>query len=972
MRKAIDKTAKRSRLRRRAIVAVICNACAGLPVAAQNPYVSASRLSVDPNIKAVQTVGTIRTNPFCETVSGSALKLASNDETSIYKLKPIGAAIGLQSVEETPSAPNREATAMMIAPIEPPAIRLNPLVRSLHHANPDLVDTRLVERATIRMASSPQSSFPGSNLGASSTLYLVPPEHEVTAQHAVAETPQLMFGTPRTLIQPRVEAEEPLPSLSISDKGADDPVFFTLSDELGFLDKAPTPHPVPTEVPLASEAPLILDQPASDDGPLLFDQPLAHDVPLVVDTPAKLDAPAKPDAPAKLNAPAALDAPAKLDAPVRLKNTIAVDQVLADRPATESSDPTPMMANESATPAESASVDSDDPLAWRPGGDARVLAMPPVATVPDAEPSEPDDVDMAPASDPVALVDHPLTDPPRATTAAEPDTKDLDGLVTVEVESNELGMPAFGTLDPVTMDSDRPSVIELALSDELPSKRPEAKAAAPAETDVSDGIDMAIAPYLDLLPQDVDVEMPNPQYVGTEDLGSGAILAPPVRFDSGLQEEVAAVEGEAAKEDNEPDDAVLWDQLPAPSILTSQSPASDEPRSVLEAPVADKAPSVLATQPIEVTPSVLASSEPTIEAVEMDPAEAAQVVKQGPSVLAAVPQTELHQPQAADPPRIRLQPLNRTQPRTQTQPRNQLQPLAELPPPRSAPPQPAKELPSKLAAPSKPNHKDQSALVSRTPARQQRHDAALIVRPKAPTGLRPLDELHEPVEATPIAVYRGTPAVSGPVPTPEQSMHARRYRPPVAVKPLPLALETNQLASEDSTRSTIEQVQSMNLDGVKLAPQDTVAATPLNMSRGQVRSLTVGGKVTRVEIADDSVCQAIATSPSQLKLIGTRNGVTRLTIWAQPNEPGAETLRRTFEVRVDQAVEATGQTVAARIKLLNQSIGSAFPNCRVAVRPYRDQLVVVGQCDSEATARRIIRMVRKTVLVPVRDQLQVQ
>ncbi len=81
---------------------------------------------------------------------------------------------------------------------------------------------------------------------------------------------------------------------------------------------------------------------------------------------------------------------------------------------------------------------------------------------------------------------------------------------------------------------------------------------------------------------------------------------------------------------------------------------------------------------------------------------------------------------------------------------------------------------------------------------------------------------------------------------------------------------------------------------------------------------------------------------------------------------------RSFDVHVKDVVETTGDTVGKKAKLLNQSIRSAFPHVNVLVRKNRDQLVVAGICESEATAKQIIRMVRKTCLIPVIDELVVR
>ncbi len=147
--------------------------------------------------------------------------------------------------------------------------------------------------------------------------------------------------------------------------------------------------------------------------------------------------------------------------------------------------------------------------------------------------------------------------------------------------------------------------------------------------------------------------------------------------------------------------------------------------------------------------------------------------------------------------------------------------------------------------------------------------------------------------------------------------------------------------------------------------------TPLYLKSAQVRSLTVAGELRDVQVADKRVCQAVPAGPNQLKLIGTGDGVTQLVVWAQTDDPHNPMRMRAFEIhvdRVDPAVEADGSTA----KLLSQSIRSAFPRCNVVLSQEGGELIVSGRCDSDESAEKIIRMIRKTCLVPVQDQLIVR
>ena len=181
------------------------------------------------------------------------------------------------------------------------------------------------------------------------------------------------------------------------------------------------------------------------------------------------------------------------------------------------------------------------------------------------------------------------------------------------------------------------------------------------------------------------------------------------------------------------------------------------------------------------------------------------------------------------------------------------------------------------------------------------------------------------------------------------------------------------IASQNPTAPTVQPaapVRGLQASSPNKQAKLRKAPTRLHITKAQVRSLTIGGHVRRIDVGDQGVCQAIATGPNQLKLIGTGNGVTRLVVWADTkNSP---TRVRTFEIHVEEAIEATGASLRGKTRMLNDSILHMFPNADVSVQQERDRLIVAGDCDSEAEAKKIIRMVRKTCLIPVRDEIKVR
>jgi hypothetical protein len=195
----------------------------------------------------------------------------------------------------------------------------------------------------------------------------------------------------------------------------------------------------------------------------------------------------------------------------------------------------------------------------------------------------------------------------------------------------------------------------------------------------------------------------------------------------------------------------------------------------------------------------------------------------------------------------------------------------------------------------------------------------------------------------------------------------KRYRPPVEVKSIPIEIERQLPASTPSVPVAV--VPAFQTGPVELVDAAAVKPTKLTIDLAQVRSLTVGGRLQKVKVADSTVCKVVASGPQQLKLIGTGEGITQLVVLADGNESGQNPLQRTFQIHVTDTRQVTGHTTPETCELLNQSIRETFPGCEVIVVQRDKELMVAGRCDSQSSAKKILRMVRSTCLVPVRDEL---
>ena len=276
-----------------------------------------------------------------------------------------------------------------------------------------------------------------------------------------------------------------------------------------------------------------------------------------------------------------------------------------------------------------------------------------------------------------------------------------------------------------------------------------------------------------------------------------------------------------------------------------------------------------------------------------------------------------------------------------------------------------------------------------------------VIADSAPADLQPFEtseriQSHDP--AKPIAIdlvphIDETNVISSDSRT--ASLRKKRYRPPVDVKSVPLGSERGPL---DPTASIVRPVvtavvapqldgsQTNNLDAsqtqsnarvvldmgdAKMPAAGSSQPIPLYINLAQVRSLTVEGELRRVSVQNPNICRAFTSGSSQIKLIGAGSGVTRLVVWAD-TATNMPTKVRQFDIHVQDAVAATNDSVGDKVSVLNRTIAKTFPSAQVDVHMQDSELVISGNCDSEASAKQIVRMVRKACLVPVRDELGVR
>ena len=443
---------------------------------------------------------------------------------------------------------------------------------------------------------------------------------------------------------------------------------------------------------------------------------------------------------------------------------------------------------------------------------------------------------------------------------------------------------------------------------------------------------------------------------------------------------------------------VVEPNLAAPK-LTEPAPKLTEPAPKLTEPT----PKLTEPAP-KLTEPELAKPEPqTDTALKNQPTDEDKSVESKPTAttlkLAAKPMQAA--PIPVTPPPV-VQPIQKAAPLQVAKPQANAKPVVR---PAAPMPEPvvlqAPEQKQRVVAKQEPVVKEPVVQVNPILFSMSDNNKAAVANPaeelqKAPKpqepssiGLSVLDK-PEPEQLKPIGSVQAAKRIllQKPKATTDTMLSSKsRFRPPVAVAAPPIAIQRGGLIPPVHTDSEqpVAEVKSSIPAVVKAAPAVLKAdpapqavtttakhnLTKLTMTKAEVRSLTIGGHVRRVSVSDTSVCQAFASGPSQLKLIGVGSGVTRLVVWADPTSK-SHTHTRAFEIHVQESSARVAGSMENKVPVLNRSIANSFPNANVRVQQMGDHLVVVGTCSDDSSAKKIVRLVRKACLIPVRDEIKVR
>lgn len=144
------------------------------------------------------------------------------------------------------------------------------------------------------------------------------------------------------------------------------------------------------------------------------------------------------------------------------------------------------------------------------------------------------------------------------------------------------------------------------------------------------------------------------------------------------------------------------------------------------------------------------------------------------------------------------------------------------------------------------------------------------------------------------------------------------------------------------------------LDSLQVKVQDSVA-------------LTSDAAIVEYSVERPEFCQLLKTGERTVTLVGLRAGTTRIALVTTAQD--GQRLVEIHEVAVNGGTDSDVD-LRQLVRDISQTVSQLYPDSDVQIQFYKDYLLVRGMASSEADAKKILTLIRKTSLAPVVDQLQ--
>ena len=181
-----------------------------------------------------------------------------------------------------------------------------------------------------------------------------------------------------------------------------------------------------------------------------------------------------------------------------------------------------------------------------------------------------------------------------------------------------------------------------------------------------------------------------------------------------------------------------------------------------------------------------------------------------------------------------------------------------------------------------------------------------------------------------------------------------------------LPTASDQMPPENASVTKLTGTGPMVTTGPLASSVEAIPSRHFKMDSQSLRSLRLEGSITRLHVVDNAVCRAI-TNDCQLFLFADQPGETLVEVLhSKSTEP----------VYVKVTVEKgwhRGRVGSVSLEQVQAIANHLAPNSDLEVQAREDgALVVKGTVETNAQAKKVMESVRKMVLVPVIDAIDLR
>lgn len=225
-------------------------------------------------------------------------------------------------------------------------------------------------------------------------------------------------------------------------------------------------------------------------------------------------------------------------------------------------------------------------------------------------------------------------------------------------------------------------------------------------------------------------------------------------------------------------------------------------------------------------------------------------------------------------------------------------------------------------------------------------------------------EVQGKVASTAVELVVSTPKKSNPS-MPTGSSVVGLPLPMVSLAAPPTDMEnaepTNPNSAAKDQKSAAKPGVNFDSRWSKVNPVATI-----EMESQSATALEIPGNVRAVAVENEDVCRVIHTERT-ISIVGSKQGSSLIQVWTNELKDAPQVLR----VNVSQPWQ-TPNAKPGDLAEVKQALAQAFPRANLKLLKQEDgTLEVRGTTENEETARRVLEMVRKLCLVPVKDRVTV-